>query len=761
MSSTPLKMLIGNNHNQTSGFNYLSFMEIAKKAEQPYTSQADDIKAAKETAPICAPYDAPKKTKEAVLEHNNFTMLWADLDSDNQKLEATRERLIQLGIGSFVIYSTAKSAPNEKRWRVLIEISHAIGFEQWHTLQSYLAYVLNGDKAATRAQQILYLPFKCEATQHYDYSISEGEALNPEASELTAKAITYRQEQEAEAQQKAQEAPPKPKPSVSLASGQQSPIELFNAAYSMEQMLDYFKFKRVGKKYIHPESQSGKAGVVLLDNRYYSHHSSDPLADGYTHDAFDLFVHFEHDGNFDAAVKEAANQLDVEGQNQRQTEYAKEQAEAVAIERAMQPETRQHLLTIPINLDDKPQPPKWVVNQFIAEGVVIIAGGHGVGKTTAILPLACTVAGVAVESELKPKHWRHVVYITEDVEQAKRIIEGYCHSLSGWNMYAAKDAIKERVHIVEAHRMEANIAVLAGETLKERYTRTITAAGFDKLERTVELLPLVVIDTMAATISLENENDNAEASQAIAAFKQRFAGLPVWIIGHVSKSNLNRENAASGAPTLRGATAFEADANQVLYLVKEGNGESATRWLVRGKTRFESPWPELEIISDHTTIEALNRFGEFETLTLRWSVAQAPTATRQELLEQAKERAKENDQQELERRLIMLVGKFYEEGKALNKTGLKSLNKGNGQKVTDTINKLILEGWLYEVEIPKAVRLPNKASFLISLTGDERKTLLETGKPPIEKTVIPPYLQKPEKGTARNGTADLEAKETA
>lgn len=758
MSSTPLKMLIGDNHNQTSGFNYLSFMEIAKKAEQPYISQASDIKAAKETAPICAPYDAPKKTKEAVLEHNNFTMLWADLDSDNQELDVIKARLIQLGIGSFVIYSTAKSAPNEKRWRVLIEISHAIGFEQWHTLQSYLAYVLNGDKAATRAQQILYLPFKCESTQHYEYFINEGEAFNPEASELTAKAITYRQKLEAEAQQVAQEAPPKPKPSVSLARGQQSPIELFNAAYNMEKMLDYFKFKRVGKKYIHPESQSGMAGVVLLDNRYYSHHESDPLADGHTHDAFDLFVHFEHNGNFEAAVKEAANQLDAQGQKQRQTEHAKERAEAVAIEHAMQPETGQHLLTIPIDLDDKPQPPKWIVNQFIAEAVVIIAGGHGVGKTTAILPLACTVAGVAVESELKPKHWRHVVYITEDVEQAKRIIEGYCRSLSSWNMYAAKDAIKKRVHIVEAHRMGANIAVLAGEILKERYTRTITATGFDELERTVELLPLVVIDTMAATISLENENDNAEASQAIAAFKQRFAGLPVWIIGHVSKSNLNRENAASGAPTLRGATAFEADANQVLYLVKEADN---SRWLVRGKTRFESPWPELEIISDYTTIETLNRFGELETLTLRWSVAQAPTATRKELLEQAKERAKENDQLELEQRLIKLVGKFYEEGKALNKTGLKSLNKGNGQKVTDTINKLIVDGWLYEVEIPKQVRLPNKASFLISLTDDERKTLLDTGKPPIEKTAIPPYLQKPEKGTAENGTTDLEVKETA
>lgn len=330
MSSTPLKMLIGDNHNQTSGFNYLSFMEIAKKAEQPYISQADDIKAAKESAPICAPYSAPKKTKEAVLERNNFTMLWADLDSDNQELEAIRTRLIQLGIGSFVVYSTAKSAPNEKRWRVLIEISHAIGFEQWHTLQSYLAYVLNGDKAATRAQQILYLPFKCKSTQHYEYFISEGEAFNPEASELTENATKHRQEQEAKAAQEAAKAPPKPKPRVSLAQGQQSPIELFNAAYDVASLLDSFGYKRVGKKYIHPSSSSGMAGVVLLDNRYYSHHESDPLADGHTHDAFDLFVHWTHRGDFDAAVKQAANDLDHQGQKQRQREHMQKQAQQAA-----------------------------------------------------------------------------------------------------------------------------------------------------------------------------------------------------------------------------------------------------------------------------------------------------------------------------------------------------------------------------------------------------------------------------------------------
>lgn len=414
-------------------------------------------------------------------------------------------------------------------------------------------------------------------------------------------------------------------------------------------------------------------------------------------------------------------------------------------------ETRQHILTVTVDLSGKLQPPKWILPHFIAEGVVIIAGGHGVGKTTAALPLACMAAGVAdSKNELSAKHWRHVVYITEDVEQAKRIIDAYAQNI-GWNIHIAKETIIERVHVVEAHRMAAENAVLAGEPLRNKYTRTITTTGVDNQDYKTELLPLVVIDTMAATIKLENENDNAEASAAIAALKQRFAGLPVWMIGHVSKSNLDRKSAAL-APTLRGATAFEADANQVLYLVKEDE----TRWLVRGKTRFESPWPELELISHAFGTSAINCFGESEELILRCAIAQPPTATRKELLEQAKERAKEVDQQELEQRLIKLVDEHHADGKPLNRTSLKSLAGGKGLTATAAIEKLLLDGWLYEVEIPAAIRLPNKKVFLISLTDSERKALLDTGSPPLEKCEIPPHLRKPETGTAGNGTHEKE-----
>lgn len=90
---------------------------------------------------------------------------------------------------------------------------------------------------------------------------------------------------------------------------------------------------------------------------------------------------------------------------------------------------------------------------------------------------------------------------------------------------------------------------------------------------THETKPLVVIDTINAAIHLDNDNDNSEVGEVIAAFKQEFKGVPVLLIAHLAKGLLRSEVESL---TARGAGAWEADAHQVLYLVKEQNG---TRWL--------------------------------------------------------------------------------------------------------------------------------------------------------------------------------------
>ncbi len=63
------------------------------------------------------------------------------------------------------------------------------------------------------------------------------------------------------------------------------------------------------------------------------------------------------------------------------------------------PEPKVHPLARYVDIGGTPTPPRWVIPGFI---------GHGVGKTTALLPLAMTAAGLHGD-DLMPRQWRHVV----------------------------------------------------------------------------------------------------------------------------------------------------------------------------------------------------------------------------------------------------------------------------------------------------------------------------------------------------------------
>lgn len=404
---------------------------------------------------------------------------------------------------------------------------------------------------------------------------------------------------------------------------------------------------------------------------------------------------------------------------------------------ALQPsyEIEKHALAKVIGFT-KPSPPKWVIPHFIAEGVVLIAGGHGVGKTTAILPLAMAAAGLHLPGyELAPKHWRSVIYVTEDTEQAKRIVAGYSEAIG-----KSLEAINKRVHLVAALRMSVDAVVNVADYYRD-YIRTITLENGQQ----VDIPPLVVFDTMAAVFQLENENDNAEASELVAAVKQRFEGLPVWIVSHVSKGNLTLDGAKSGAPTARGASAFEADANQVLYIVKEE--KSPKRWLVRGKTRFEAKWPELEIITGHGDIKAHNEFGEEEELILRWGVAQPPAKTREEAAKEAKEEQEKAAAEQYKVMVLVELQRAHHIGEPHNRNSLHSTVKGDKQTLLRRIDEYMEDGLLIEVLVPREKRHHHQRSnYLVPLEPEAAAALMECGEVPQELLKVPASWLKEDAG---------------
>ena len=399
----------------------------------------------------------------------------------------------------------------------------------------------------------------------------------------------------------------------------------------------------------------------------------------------------------------------------------------------------QHPLAQFVRLNRRPQAVRWVVPGLIEEGVVTIAGARGVGKTTVILPLSLAVAGLHAPGyplAPHPDRWRHVIYVAEQVSQAERILAGVVEHSS---MGVSWEQVDERLHLVEARRLDVADVADVGALYRRQFTRVVDG---------VEILPLVIFDTQAASFAMASENDNSEASRIMATLKQSFAGLPVWLVSHVAKAAIGR----SDIPTLtaRGAGAFEADAAANLYITTEGEGDQQRRYLSIGKTRAEPQHgTDLAIESACAETTGTNAWGESETVHLRWATVQPMEESRSMLRAKAQEDAQEAAAQarevELREELLDRTEEAWRLGHPLSRSGLRTKVRGKVSEILLAIDALEAEGWLHQVEVPAAIRANNsKARFMVRLTAEEKDKYRATGVLPTAKTAIPASWRKAE-----------------
>jgi hypothetical protein len=214
------------------------------------------------------------------------------------------------------------------------------------------------------------------------------------------------------------------------------------------------------------------------------------------------------------------------------------------------------------------KPREFILDGIIGMGLTLIAGAAAAGKTTQLVPLACRIAHLCdADDPLKPLLRRKIIYITEDSAQVINILRSMQESghLGG----ASQEEIHTYFKIVDAKRLPVAEIVKVAETYLTMLTENVSSVTGE----VYMAVPWPVFDTSSSTIDLENESDNSVVGRALAVLKQRFQGMPMGIVGHISKA-LKRADVADFSA--RGAGAWEADANQVIYLIKEDDG---TRWM--------------------------------------------------------------------------------------------------------------------------------------------------------------------------------------
>lgn len=535
--------------------------------------------------------NATGKTGEAVNAPDiGFAVAVIDIDNSTA-LDEIESGLQEIGIGRALIYATKTATPTIKKWRVVVPFSEPLDHDTWHSITGLLCERFAGDNAMLRPTQVSYVPNRGESYDNRE--LTTGEPLHRNHP-VIARAIDRKRERlieferEKAALTKAHSRESKRAQQQSLANGK-SPIDAFNAQFSIESLLDQHGYKRHrGKKYLCPNSTSGIAGVVILDDpitgkeRVYSHHGpdSDPLANGFAHDAFSVFTVLEHGGDFDAALKAAGEITGVTKANQEAFHQQKQQQKQERLNDFAQMQDvsqaggqqghgeateiapiRLESLILDLNIPPESDDCGWALANWLPFGEVTLLAGHGgSGKSYVALVLAVHVALGLPFGGVETTQSRVLFVSCEDSgrivkQRLSRIADGMMESLAN---------VGQSLDILDLSDIDATLYVA------NSYDKTCQATV-----RTAELMQLVksrnygliIVDNASETFG-GNEINRQEVRGFVRMLRTGLADISssVLLLAHINKISATN----GGKEDYSGSTAWH---NSVRSRISLGQGK--------------------------------------------------------------------------------------------------------------------------------------------------------------------------------------------
>jgi hypothetical protein len=357
-----------------------------------------------------------------------------------------------------------------------------------------------------------------------------------------------------------------------------------------------------------------------------------------------------------------------------------------------------HPLMVFVHYDlDNIPPTEYVLDGIMEAGVVLVVGSAASGKTTQLLPLLTRVTHLCdPDDPLKPLLRRKLIWVSEDPKQALRILRSM-REAGHFGTHSARE-VSEWIKVVAAARLAPEIVAQVAPFYETMAVDNISADG--EVYRTN---PVVVFDTNNSVFDLENESDNSEVGRAMAVLKQKFRGIPLVLVGHIAKA-LKRADVVDFSA--RGAGAWEADANQVMYMIKEDDGK---RWLeiVSAKHRFFARADGILFGASINVIQTRDILGNKITETLIHGVPEIIEAGGKSEIAKVKEKNRKDA--DLAARQLLLKQKEEAVISALNllnkteyrtKTELAERIGGNKNQALEVIDAMVARGLINAIYTP-------------------------------------------------------------
>lgn len=249
-------------------------------------------------------------------------MVNVDVDDNNLGIDEIEGALgAVIGDASRLIYSSRSATEDCRKWRALVPIKNDLPGVEFSDMQNAFFDLLEQasggrlipDRALSRPAQLVYLPNRGEFYQRH---IHRGSGLLDLTAdhEITGHRDAMRARRtQAEAEAKAMRETRMAKCRAKVKAGEVSPVDHFNATHEIGDLLARYGYQQAGtsQDWKSPYQSSGSYATRDCRDYWISLSASDDMVEiGATTqnghrfgDAFDLFCHFEHGGDFRAAVQ--------------------------------------------------------------------------------------------------------------------------------------------------------------------------------------------------------------------------------------------------------------------------------------------------------------------------------------------------------------------------------------------------------------------------------------------------------------------------